>query len=373
MGDHLVGSALNHDKVTIVTAGIGITAFLSMFTEMIEVLCFKKDGLFVKMDEIEGEPLTKKFALHWSCRDENLIKYITDEYFQPLMEEAEQYGGCSEDYDGVQCAIHIHRTGEAGSKTLNPTSLWKSFRDKTERGVREVDYSLLGTFGTPWIPYRFSFGRYKEFYKHIPSVLIFTTCLWIGWASAQQMGFWLWPNSFNFPEALRNFFRPFFFIPIIGFSFVIAWIGHVLMDWFVNVESSKVNKQQTNTCKTVDDEVEHFVHCDTGKSNSDLHLISGGRVGANGEFIEDDTPDGVLYESKMIVLESSSGRPDLANIMDDNRTTFDNTGVYMCGPEQLIQGCKKAAGTLCCSFGADRLQNLAKGNKFAFYEEKFEW
>lgn len=76
--DHLVGSALTHGKVTIVKAGIGITTFLSMFTEMIGVLCFREDGLFVKMDEIEGVPVTKEFVLHWSCRDENLIKYITD-------------------------------------------------------------------------------------------------------------------------------------------------------------------------------------------------------------------------------------------------------------------------------------------------------
>merc|ERR1712183_519325 len=88
--DHLVGSALNHDKVTIVTAGIGITAFLSMFTELIEILCFRKDGMFVKMKEVRGKPLTKEFVLHWTCRDENLIKYVTDEYFQPLIEKSER-------------------------------------------------------------------------------------------------------------------------------------------------------------------------------------------------------------------------------------------------------------------------------------------
>lgn len=382
--DHLVGSALNHDKVTIVTAGIGITAFLSMFTEMIEVLCFKKDGLFVKMDEIHGEPLTKEFSLHWSCRDENLIKYITDEYFQPLIEESEQHGGCLEDYSGVRCVIHIHRTGEAGAKTLNPNSLWKSFRDKTERGVREIDYTLLGTFGTPWVPYRFSFGRYKEFYKHIPSVLMFTTCLWVGWAGAQQMGFWLWPNVFGFPPQLRNFFRPFFYLPIVGFSFVIAWIGHIIFDWFVNVESSKMKKQQSDTCKTVDDAVDTFIGQDDEKKNSDLYssrvtpgttpaksMMSGGRIGANGEFVEEDSPSGVLYESKMIVLDSTSGRPDLVSIMD--KPEWESTGVYMCGPEKLIEGCKNAAGTLSCAYGADRLQNMMHGNKFCFYEEKFEW
>jgi len=373
--DHLVGSAFNHDKVTIVTAGIGITAFLSMFTEMIEVLCFRRDGLFVQMDEIEGEPITKEFALHWSCRDENLIKYITDEYFQPLIEESERYGGVmSGNYNGVRCVIHIHRTGMAGSKTLNPTSLWKSFRDKTERGLVEIDFGLLGTFGTAWVPYRFSFGRYESFSKHIPSVIVFTTCIWFGWAGAQQMGFWLWPNVFGFPEVLRNFIRSLFYLPIVLVSFGIAWIAHVVMDWMQNVESSKKNANKNNkgTQKNMDDEFSASGRIGGCQSISQS-MMGGGRVGPDGEFIEEDTPDGVLFENKMILLDSTSGRPNLDELMYPNGVShFESTGIYMCGPEKLISGCKKAAGTTFCATG-ERLQNLAKGNKFAFYEEKFEW
>jgi len=50
---------------------------------------------FIKMVEIEGVPLTQVFALHWTCRDENLIKYVhlTDEYFQPLSETSTRKGG----------------------------------------------------------------------------------------------------------------------------------------------------------------------------------------------------------------------------------------------------------------------------------------
>lgn len=113
--NHLVGSAFDHDKAVIVTAGIGITAFLSMITEMIEILCLNEDGMFIKMQDIQGVPLTKEFALHWTCRDENLIKYITDEYFQPLMEKAKRKYGNDAD-GGVPCTIHIHRTGPAGQK-----------------------------------------------------------------------------------------------------------------------------------------------------------------------------------------------------------------------------------------------------------------
>eukprot|EP00751_Fragilariopsis_kerguelensis_P005652 CAMPEP_0170793606 /NCGR_PEP_ID=MMETSP0733-20121128/22796_1 /TAXON_ID=186038 /ORGANISM="Fragilariopsis kerguelensis, Strain L26-C5" /LENGTH=965 /DNA_ID=CAMNT_0011142671 /DNA_START=114 /DNA_END=3008 /DNA_ORIENTATION=- len=387
--DHLVGSALNHDKVTIVTAGIGITAFLSMFTELIEVLCFRKDGLFVTMDEIEGEPITTQFELHWSCRDENLIKYITDEYFQPLIEESERYGGVmtgTADYQGVRCLIHIHRTGEAGAKTLNPTSLWKSFRDPTERGLMELDFGLMGTFGTAWVPYRFSFGRYESFYKHIPSVIVFTTCLWCGWAGAQQMGFWLWPNVFGFPEVLRNFVRGLFYLPIVAFSFAIAWLAHVIMDWTRNVEASvnakqkarRTSKQNKGTMKTVDDDEILGASWNGGRGNMgpssmSQSMIGGGQIGPDGDFLEEDTPDGVLFENKMISLESTSGRPNLDTVLQgEGVDDFASTGLYMCGPAQLIRGCKEAAGTTVCRTG-ERVQNLIKGNKFVFYEEKFEW
>jgi hypothetical protein len=56
--NHLISSAFDHDKIN-----IGITAFLSMFTVLIEILCFDEDGMFIKKDEIKGVPLTKEFTL----------------------------------------------------------------------------------------------------------------------------------------------------------------------------------------------------------------------------------------------------------------------------------------------------------------------
>ena len=95
-----------------------------MLTEMIELLCFNKDGMFINMGNIEGIPQTKRIELHWTCRDENLIKYITDEYFLPLMQKAlvtereSEFDHNDDDdgnnnnnteiYDGATCHIHIH-------------------------------------------------------------------------------------------------------------------------------------------------------------------------------------------------------------------------------------------------------------------------
>ena len=97
-----------------------------MLTEMIELLCFNKDGMFINMGNIEGIPQTKRIELHWTCRDENLIKYITDEYFLPLMQKAlvkeresefdhndddvddDDNNNNTEIYEGATCHIHIH-------------------------------------------------------------------------------------------------------------------------------------------------------------------------------------------------------------------------------------------------------------------------
>jgi hypothetical protein len=361
--DHLVGSALNHDKVVIVTAGIGITAFLSMFTEMIEVLCFNEDGMFIKMNEIDGVPMTREFALHWTCRDENLIKYITDEYFQPLAEKGMAIlGGDSESYSGVKCKIHIHRTGPAGMKTLNPTSLWKSFRDKTERGVTEIDFGLLGTFGVPWSPYRFSFGKWKSLWRQLPSIFMFCLTLWLTYFFSAQVHFWLLYNPFELPGALNDFIRIFDYIPTLFISFTMGWLGHVATDWTENIHASKKNASRDytkNTEKTVDDEM------DDGLAHMSQSLMT--PEGEEGES------SGLLVDNNMISLESTTGRPPFDELVEASESAgYQSTGIFLCGPEMMIKSCKKAAG-MSCQYTGERLQMFAKGNKFVFYEEKFEW
>jgi hypothetical protein len=169
-----------------------------------------------------------------------LIKYITDEYFQPLMEKAKRkYGKDAEDHGGVRCHIHIHRTGPAGQKTIKPSSLWMSFRDKTERGINEIEFELLGTFGTPWSPYRYSFGRWDSLMKHIPSIGVFCSILWISYFFSIKVHFWLLNNPFGLPKAVEMFQRILDFLPTLIVSFGIGWLAHVGMDWTENIHSSK--------------------------------------------------------------------------------------------------------------------------------------
>ena len=410
--NHLVGSVFNHDKAIIVTAGIGITAFLSMLTELIEILCFNEDGMFLKMDEIQGVPVTKEFALHWTCRDENLIKYITDEYFQPLMEKAKRKGDrMASGRPIVPCTIHIHRTGPAGQKTLNPTALWMTFRDKTERGVVPIDYGLLGTFGTPWSPYRFSFGRWDSLMKHFPSIAVFCSILWASYFFTIKVHFWIKNNPFGLPRAVQYASRITSFIPTIFVAFSIGWLAHIMMDWTENVhaKSKKSRSDYLGLTKTV-----RFASCRLYclhcrwlffKSSFPLYLcftIPNVHQSTQDEYDEeddmyhsdrdftkslmtpetsddnsgsDDIDDGWEghFESNMIALHTTAGRPPFDDLIAASyEQDYASTAIYLCGPEMMISSCKKAVG-MSCQLSAQRLQMALKKNKFVFYEEKFEW
>jgi len=78
-------------------------------------------------------------------------------------------------------------------------------------------------------------------------------------------------------------------------------------------------------------------------------------------------------QPNMISFDSTAGRPDFDELLEiDDSDRHDSTGIYLCGPEVMIENCKKAAG-MGCQLAAERLQMCIGGNKFVFYEEKFEW
>ena len=90
---------------------------------------------------------------------------------------------------------------------------------------------------------------------------------------------------------------------------------------------------------------------------------------------DEDAPPltGTLVDSNMISLESTAGRPPFDELVEaSSNTGYNSTGIFLCGPEAMIQSCKSAAG-MGCQVTGERLQMFAKGNKFVFYEEKFEW
>jgi len=67
-----------------------------------------------------------------------------------------------------------------------------------------------------------------------------------------------------------------------------------------------------------------------GPSSISLSMIGGRKNGFDGEFLEEDTPNGMLFENKMISLESILGRPYLDNLLHaDGAHYFESTRLYM--------------------------------------------
>merc|ERR1712183_259692 len=167
-----------------------------------------------------------------------------------------------------------------------------------------------------------------------------------------------------------------------GVSFVIGWLAHVVMDWIENVNAKKNKKSRSeymtnNTKKTMDEEFGYDDDDNYAAANQKFTKSLIAPEGEDNDSAEDDIPEEKRLqchrEFKMISLHSTSGRPAFDELVEASDVEqYDTTGIYLCGPEQMIPSCKKAAG-MGCQHAAERIQMALKKNKFVFYEEKFEW
>jgi len=246
---------------------------------------------------------------------------------------------------------------------------------------------LLGTFGTPWIPYRFGFGKWDSLMKHIPSIGVFCSILWISYFFTYKVHYWINNNPFDLPRALSYFQRILDFVPTIIVSFVIGWLAHVGMDWTENVHAKKKNNKSRSDY--INEKANNNMDEEFGYDDDDDNIAGTENKGftksmitpegdfENSDFILEETAavetKQCHREFKMISLHSTAGRPAFDELVETSYAEqYDTTAIYLCGPEQMISSCKKAAG-MGCQFAAERIQMALKKNKFVFYEEKFEW
>jgi predicted ferric reductase len=99
-----VAQVLNHDVAILVAGGIGITPYLSLLSEVLSALSERAWSASKAATTVEPV-VTKRIVLHWVCRSPNLVDYICQEYFEPLMHSKASYAV------GCHIHIHIHQTG----------------------------------------------------------------------------------------------------------------------------------------------------------------------------------------------------------------------------------------------------------------------
>merc|ERR1711957_227956 len=418
--------AVNHDKVVLVAAGIGITAHMSLFCELVEMLCFQKDGLFTKQSDVLTCLQTKEVTLHWMCRDENLIRFITDEYFAPFLARASSAHASKEftlENGPARCRVVIHRTGPLNSKDVHQSSLWKSFVEKDVEGPSAVDYTTLGTCGVPWMPSRFTFGRHETFLGSLPAMLMFLCIFWFSYWFTFRVSVWISSNPFAMKGFMKNLNNGWICVPTLIVAFGFASLGHRLLDWRDNAAFSKANEQRRTLgaeewttkfdqleralCENKNETITDLISSATSEEerglyewaavqhkNKTLELSNMMKLESL-EIAWDDQcplpakePEKALPEqpmstevgSKYFTLTSKGGRPSGEDMILDCADhcepgcEFDpiSTAIFLCGPEAMISSVKKATG-LSCMVAMESTQNFVKKNKFVFYEEKFEW
>ncbi|GFH44578.1 hypothetical protein CTEN210_01052 [Chaetoceros tenuissimus] len=71
-GDNQINQAIQHDSILIIAGGVGIVSYLSLIQYL----------LLVNSSEECRSTKLKNVIVHWSCRDEGLIRYISREFLE---------------------------------------------------------------------------------------------------------------------------------------------------------------------------------------------------------------------------------------------------------------------------------------------------
>ena len=97
-----------HDSITIVAGGIGVTPYLSMLEEFVVLLdaslSTAEEDFSSSSSSIRRIDQEKKIVLHWICRERALYDYIRLEYFEPVLRFSSSTPSSSH---RVQLVIHL--------------------------------------------------------------------------------------------------------------------------------------------------------------------------------------------------------------------------------------------------------------------------
>ena len=130
-GADRVDEALQHDCVTIAAGGVAITPFLSMLPLLLSRLGAR--------DQEEEVPSLKRVAVHWSCREQELIRFVNQNYLASILSMARNVASSS--LPDFQFVLHIHHTGK--SEKLDQVEETQKLSDIVDPTEKEEDPSSL--------------------------------------------------------------------------------------------------------------------------------------------------------------------------------------------------------------------------------------
>jgi len=125
-GSNQWNHALQHDTIIIFAGGVGIVSYITLLSSMASLS---------KSDNADGIRKQKSVRVHWACRDEGLIEYVSEKYLAPLQNRA----GIS----NIEITVVIHHTSMTPRESVVRQN--ESFGD-SEASVSKPESTITSSF-----------------------------------------------------------------------------------------------------------------------------------------------------------------------------------------------------------------------------------
>lgn len=311
---------LEHDVVVLVAGGIGITSYLTLLKDTVEIATRRSDRRI------------RKIFLHWICREGHLIDYIWREYFDDI-------ASLVQSAQGIHVSITVHRTGFA----IKDAS--RAFPDAenadTESGVEEEPHEYFSS-GKPFRSSRYDIGSGNSFVQNLlPTISLLLT------TTGGLSGTWYFYSDVQQSDDLFSRFWVLVFLLVLCVLLCLL-LNLILIACFRRTESPDAEFSPIRSDEGVEMEMEVL---------SGEHGVS---ISAGGIQREEN--------SRTFTIEEKHGRPSIHSLLHPLEESK-YPAVFSCGPGRLMKEVRNKTLGRCLM----RLQRWVCGEpRIALYEEAFE-
>jgi predicted ferric reductase len=347
-GGNRATEALQHDDVTIVAGGVAVTPFLSMLSQLLTGLSNNEDDPSIR---------TRRVTLIWVCREEGLIVFVHDAFFEWMLQEAKLV---REKYPTFEFQIKIHHTGggkNAIEAQVGNTDVENAARSELEHGsdteksevdvpsdpttssgmtrscndAEDANKAVTVSGGTPMSLARMMPARSLRMIDNLPIFIVFSFMLWLS--------FIIMFRWYQFREYTTNATGERLWGFFIGMIAIVT--TSILFElWMVCFERTFPPVHADSFC------------VENSHGGDKKHFNEIKDCGTN----RDEYEPGVR-------LERSTGRPHPSEYFQSARMA-ECPGLFFCGPVPLTEALKREAGKENSKFfGVTR---------YCLYEEPFD-
>jgi len=327
---------LSNDVCVVVAAGIGITPYLSMLSEMISTgYTATRGGEAAPPDGlIRQEQHPKQIILHWICRDRSLIEYCRKEYL-----EFGSHDSLSTNAAEKRCSVKliIHKTGGTKSPPEESTRTTSSQFPRNDT----VDTSQYG--GAPFELSKFAID--KTIYGSLRYFFTFSAFSWGGLCCL-----WWWFQKQGKTEYIHRIYT---LVAITLYGLIFGLLANLL--WYLYSNRTEKNRWYANALNGGSNgcfDRYNDIELSTYKDQTQIsHAKS-----------TNDVPVECRSCHSTVSLEISEGRPLIETILED-LDVEKCSALFCCVPEHLTENLKEGI--------AQKSELDRRYNTISIYEESF--